>query len=217
MTPDEGSESVPVRRVSVLGRLVPAFSYAVPAPACIVSALLLIASMHAFKNAEAAGLVSVSGGIVEANLPVRITLVFAISVGFVGIIITLVRLFGETTTASPSALFFLVTGCVGLAPLVLLWKAELLLIQGIATGGRGVVTAESTIQRWLTLTVVFAIFADLILVVASVVPLPAALRAKRGYAPLVLLILMELALIGMAVAFQTRTSWLQHLRFGERF
>src|SRR5881628_3519859 len=134
--PDQAIEPMPLRRVSVLGRLVPAFSYAVPAPACAVSAILLFAAMRAFTKAEATGLVSVSGGIVEANLPIRITLGFAIAVGLVGLIITFIRLFAVTTTAPPSAWFFLIGGCIGLAPLLLVWKAELLLIQGITTGGR---------------------------------------------------------------------------------
>ena len=216
MTPDEAVKSEPLRRVSVLGRLVPAFSYGVSAPACVVTAILLFAVIRAFKAAKASGLTAGSGGIVEANSPIRITLVFAIAVGLVAIVITVVRPFTSVTAAPPSAWFFLIGGLIGLAPLLLLWKAESLLIQGLVSGGQGVIASESSIRHWLTLTIVFALFADIALMTASIAPLPAALRAKRKYTPLLILFLMEAALIGMAVAFQARSSWLQQQWFGGR-
>jgi hypothetical protein len=217
MTPDQASESVPVRRVSVLGRFVPAFSYAITAPACIISALLLFGVMRAMRMAEAAGLSAVAGGMAEANLPISLTLYFATAVGLIGIIVAVVRLFTTNTTASPSAWFFLLAGCIGLAPLLLLWQSETVFIQAISPGSGGIARAASSIQLWLTLTIIFAFIADSILLIASLVPLPAVMRTRRSYAPLLVLVMMEVGLIGMAVAFQMRTSWLRHLRFGERF
>jgi len=49
------------------------------------------------------------------------------------------------------------------------------------------------------------------------VPLPAAFRAKRSYDPLIVLVLMEMALIGMEVLFQLHNSWLYEVRQIERF
>ena len=215
--PDQVIESGPVRRVSVLGRLVPAFSYAVTSPACIISAVLLFGVMRAMRMAETAGISAVAGGMAEANLPISITLYFATAVGMIGIIVAVIRLFTTNMTASPSAWFFLIAGCIGLAPLLLLWQSETVFIQAISPGSGGVVRAAASIQLWLTLTIVFALIADSILLIASLVPLPAVMRTRRAYAPLLVLVLMELGLIAMAVAFQMRTSWLQQVRFTERF
>jgi hypothetical protein len=56
----------------------------------------------------------------------------------------------------------------------------------------------------------------LILLVASVIPLPSLLRARRNWELLLVLVSMEFVLIGMAVAFQVRTSWLNQVKFAER-
>ena len=215
--PDQAIESAPVRRVSVLGRLVPAFSYAVTAPACIVSALLLFGVMRAMRMAEMAGISAVAGGMAEANLPISITLYFATAVGMIGIIVAVIRLFTTNTTASPSAWFFLIAGCIGLAPLLLLWQGETVFIQAISPGSAGVARAAASIQLWLTLTIVFALIADSILLIGSLVPLPAVMRTRRAYAAFLILVLMEFDLIAMAVASQMRTSWLQQVRFTGRF
>jgi len=199
-------------RVSVLARLVPAFSYAIPALGAALSALLFIGVMQAMKAAESSGIAALGAGMAEANLPTLIGLYFAIFLGVIGIVVMVVRCFMSTTTASPSAWFFLVAGGLGFIPLVLLWEAESLLIQVISPGyGGGIAQVASTIQLCLTLTLVTAAAFALILLAASLVPLPSVLKAKRNYAPLVVLVLMEFALIGMVVAFQVRTSWFQQL------
>ena len=215
--PDQAIESAPVRRVSVLGRLVPAFSYAVTSPACIISAVLLFGVMRAMRMAETAGISAVAGGMAEANLPISITLYFATAVGMIGIIVAVIRLFTRNMTASPSAWFFLIAGCIGLAPLLLLWQGETVFIQAISPGSAGVARAAASIQLWLTLTIVFALIADSILLIGSLVPLPAVMRTRRAYAAFPILVLMEFGLIAMAVAFQMRTSWLQQVRFTGRF
>src|SRR5207237_3754582 len=113
MTPDQVNVPPATRKVSVLARLVPAFSYAVPAPAAAVSAFLLMGVMRAMKMAESAGMAAVAGGIAEANLPTIIALCFAIAVGLIGIAVVVVRLVVSTTTVSPSAWFFVLAGCLG--------------------------------------------------------------------------------------------------------
>lgn len=213
MTPSTSVESEPARRVSVLSRLVPIFSFAAPAPACVIGAVSLFRLMRGFQNAEASGIASVAGGLAEANFPVSIALVFAIAVGFVGIMVTAFRLFASPTTAPPSALFFLVCGWIGFAPLLLFWNAERLLIQGVIAGGNGVVAGESSIRQLLVMTIITSALADILLVIATIVPLPAAFRAKSRYASVVAVVLLEVGLIAMAVAFQTRASWLQQIRF----
>ncbi len=215
MTPDEINGQMATRKVSVLGRLVPAFSYAIPPPAAAISAVLLMDVMRAIRMAESVGLAAVAEGIAEANLPILIALSFAIAVGVIGIVVAIIRLFVTTTTASPSAWFLLIAGGLGLTPLLLLWKAESLLVEGMS--GKNIASMASSIEFCLTITIVIAVAVDLILLVASLVRLPAILRAKRNYAPLIVLVLMLVAMIGMAIAFQTRTSWLHQVRLTERF
>jgi hypothetical protein len=219
MTPSETLNDGPVRRVSVLGRLVPAFSYGVAAPACAVSAVLLFGLLRALKPAEIASVAAVAGGMAEATLPTALALYFACAVGVIAVLVAIIRLFTTNTTASPSALFFLIAGFVGLLPLALLWEAESVFIAAVtqAPGGGGLLRWDSTINRWLMLTIVFGVISDVILVIGSLIPLPAIMRARRDYAALVVLLLMEAALIGMAVAFQTRLAWLQGVRFTGRF
>lgn len=196
------------KRVSILSRLIPALSYAIPAPAAALSAILFIGVMRAMRMAESAGIGALSGGMAEATLPMLVALYLAIFVEVVGIVVAIVRMFMSTTTASPSAWFFLVAGGLGFIPLVLLWEAESLLIQVISPGyGGGIVQVASTIQLCLMLTLITAAVGALILLVASLIPLPSALRARQNVAPLVVLVLMELALIGITIAFQDRVSW----------
>ena len=200
-------------RVSILARLAPAFSYAIPMLGAVLSAILLMRVMEGMRNAESAGIAAVAAGIAEADLAIIIALCLAIFVGFIGIVVIVIRAFMSTTTVAPSAWFFLITGGLSLIPLGLYWEAESLLIQAISPGfSGGLVQVAATIQSCLTLTLVTSAAFALILLVVSLVPLPAVLRAKRSYAPVVIVVLMELVLIGMAVAFQVRTSWLQQIR-----
>jgi len=183
-----------------------------------LSSLLIVRAFQGMRYAETAGIGAVTAGMAEANPPILIGLYFAIFVGVIAIVVIVVRCFMSTTTASPSGWFFLVGGGLGFIPLVLLWKAESLLIQAISPGFRGgIVEVASTIQLCLTLTPITAAAIALILLVVSLVPLPSVLKAKRNYAPLAVLVLMEMLLIGMAVAFQVRTSWLQQVAITERF
>lgn len=56
----------------------------------------------------------------------------------------------------------------------------------------------------------------LILLAGSLIPLPSVLRARRSWAPLIVLVSMESVLIGTAIAFQVRTSWFNQVKFAER-
>ncbi|MCM3871846.1 MAG: MotA/TolQ/ExbB proton channel family protein [Pyrinomonadaceae bacterium] len=123
--------------VSIFARLVPVLSYLAPLAGAALSVLLIVRTFQAMRNAETAGIAAVGIGISEANLPVLVGLYFAIFLGVIGIIVIVVRCFMSTTTASPSAWFFLVAGALGLIPLVLLWEAESLLIQAISPGYNG--------------------------------------------------------------------------------
>lgn len=215
MTPTD--QALPTR-VSILARFIPAFSYALPAFGAVASAWLFVGVMQAMRNAESAGIAAVAGGMSEANLAVVVTLYLAIFVGLVGVIIGLVRAFSTTTTASPSGWLFLGMGVLGFAPMLTLWRAESLLL-GVLTSrsGPGIVSVADQITTCLMLTIGLAAVACVVLLVASVVPLPAVLRAKRKWAPAIFLLIVELALVGMTIAYHVRTYWFYQAKLNERF
>ena len=196
-------------RVSILARVAPAFSYALPALGTAVSALMLINIFRAMRNAEAAGVGAVSAGMREANLPIMVALYLGAALGFVGIVIGLVRMFTTVTTATPSAWYFLVVGIVGLAPVLLLWEAQSLVL-GVVFGRTpgGVVEVARQVTLLSILTIILGAVSALILLVTAFVPLPRILHTKRKWAPLVMLLLMETAVIAFTVLFHVRNAWL---------
>ena len=207
MTPEE--QPTPTR-VSIIARIVPALSYALPALGAAVSALLLLSVLRAMRHAEAAGIGAVTAGISEANVAILVTLYLAIFVGICGIIIGVVRLFTTTVTASPSAWYYLIAGVLGIAPMWALWRAQSLLLDAIIprSVGAGVSAVAGQITLFSIVAVVSGIVSILILLASSFVPLPAVLRAKRKWAPLIMLLLMETAIIAMTVFYHLRTAWL---------
>jgi hypothetical protein len=195
--------------------MVPVFSYSIPMLGAALSALLFMNVIRAMRFVEAAGVGAVAGGMAEANLPVLVALYLAIFMGMIGILIMIIRCFVSTTTASPSAWFFAIGGVLASMPLMFLWEAQSLMVAGMKGGNVSLVA--SSIQLCLTLTIVTSALFVLILLVASVTPLPSLLRAKRNWAPLLLLATTGFALIGAAVAFQIQTSWLYGVSAAEQF
>ena len=208
MTPDAQIPAVPTR-VSILARAAPVFSYALPALGAAVSAVMLINVFQAMRNAEAAGIGAVSGGIREANIPIVVTLYLGVILGFAGIAVGLVRILTTTMTATPSSWFFLITGIIGLVPVLLLWEAQSLLL-GVIFGRSpgGVVEVARQVSLLSMLTMLLGAVSILILLVSAFVPLPRILHAKRKWAPLVMLLLMETAVIALTVLYHLRNAWL---------
>jgi hypothetical protein len=196
-------------RVSILARIAPALSYALPALGAAISALMLINLFRAMRNAEAAGLGAVSAGIREANFPIVVTLYLGVILGLVGVGIGLVRMFTTVTTATPSAWYFVIIGIVGLLPVLLLWEAQSILLGAIfGRSPGGVVEVARQVSLLSMMTILFGALSVLILLVSAFVPLPRILRAKRKWAPLVMLLLMETAVTAMTVLYHLRNAWL---------
>src|SRR5947209_2809426 len=126
--PEVGNNKSISSRVSILARLVPAFSYAIPMFGAALSAVLFMGVMRAMRMAESAGIAAVAGGMAEADLFVLVALYLAIFVGVIGIVVMVIRSLMATTTASPSSWFFLINGSLGFVPLLLLWEAQTLLV-----------------------------------------------------------------------------------------
>ena len=209
MTPQGELQPTPTR-VSIIARIVPAFSYALPALGAAVSAMLLLSVLRAMRHAEAAGIGAVAAGISEANITILVTLYLAIFVGGAGVVIGLVRLFTTTVTASPSAWYYLAAGILGLMPVIALWRAQSILWDAIfpRSTGAGVSEVAGQITLFSIVATVLGAVSILILLVSSFVPLPAVLRGKRKWAPLIGLLVMETAIIAMTVVFHLRTAWL---------
>lgn len=197
-------------RISILARVIPALSYLLPAVGAAISALLLINVLRAMRNAESTGVAAVSGAISESNMAVVVTLYLAIVVGFAGVVIGLVRMFTTTTTATPSAWYFLVTGTLGLLPMLLLWQAQSLIFNVVF--GRAYAAGIAEVANQITLFSVSAIASgamiSLILLVSAFVPLPRFVRARRMWAPFVILLMMQTVIIAMTVLYHLRTAWL---------
>lgn len=209
MTTEEQQQPTPAR-VSIIARLVPALSYALPALGAGVSALLLLSVLRAMRNAEGAGIGAVAAGISEANLAILVTLYLAIIIGGAGVVIGLVRLFTTTSTASPSAWYYLIGGILGLVPMFALWRAQSLLLDAIfpRSTGAGVSEVAGQITLFSIVAIVLGVVSILILLASPFAPLPAVLRAKRKWAPLIGLLVIETAIIAMTVVYHLRTAWL---------
>ncbi len=212
MTPLENAG----RRVSILARVVPAASYIAPAFGAALSALFYLRVMNAMRVAETAGIGAVAAGMAEANVALIAGLYLGIFIGLCGIVVVLVRWLTTTNTDSPSGWFFALAALLALLPIAPLWRAQDLLIQSIR-GATGIVEVAGQINFCLILTIVGAAAAGLVLLIASFVPLPALLHAKRRYTPLIVLVLMEGVLILLAVAYQLHNSWLYQVYRRERF
>ena len=104
--------------------------------------MLLLSVLRAMRNAEGAGIGAVAAGISEANVAILVTLYLAIFVGGAGVVIGLVRLFTTTTTASPSAWYYLIAGILGLTPMFALWRAQSLLLDAIFPHSTGAGVSE---------------------------------------------------------------------------
>ena len=210
MTPSAqvGDGQATPSRVSVLARLVPALSYALPALGAACSAYLFIGVLRAMREAENAGIAAVAAGISETNIVIVVTLYLAIFVGFIGVVVGFARMFMTTTTASPSGWFYFITGGLGFAPMLALWQAQSLLL--VLLFSRSGNISESA--RQITLLLMFAIIVGLaslvILLISSVIPLPRILWAKRKWAGPVILLVMEIVVIVMTVLYHMRTAWL---------
>jgi hypothetical protein len=181
-----------------------------------LSALMFFGVLRAMRNTEYAGVAAVADGMAEANTAMIVALYLGAFVGFLGIVVAVIRMFMSTKSASPSAWLFLIVGGLSFIPTALLWEVQTLLAQTIANRGN-VALLSQTLNWCLTLAVVTAAAFGLLFLIGSLVPLPAVFRARRSYMPLIVLVLTEFVLIGLAIGFQLHNSWLYQVKFRERF
>jgi len=176
---------------------------------------MLMRVLEAMRNAEAAGIAAVAGGMAEANLAMTIALYFGLCIGFIGVVVMAIRAFAVTTTASPSAWFFALAGLLTLVPLVFLWTGQSFFLGGLRGGNISLVA--SNIFLFLRLAVGGCAVLAPSLLIAAFMPLPPVFRAKNKWAPVIILVLIAIVMIVTAVVFQMRTSWLNQASAAEQF
>ena len=189
-------------RVSITARLIAALAYTIPAFGGAISSFLLMNVFRALRTAETAGIAAVMSGMKEASLPVTVSLYLAALLGIAVIIVLAVRMFVQTTTASPGFWFFAIGGVLSLIPAALFWKAELLVIEvlspGSAIAAGGVAGVGADLSRLLLFSIVTAPIVFIFLVVLSVLPFTARPRPKWG--SLIVTILIAMVFVGTAIA-----------------
>lgn len=201
-------------RVAVVPRLVPAFSFGLAVAGAGISALLVMQAFRALRNAEAAGIGAVTRGLAEANVPVLVALYLAIVVGAAGLVVLVIRMFVNTTTSSPPVWFFLLAGALGILPVSLFSWGQSLMIEALFPGSTGIMSAANTLSLLLPGIMLGAPVIILLLLALSVWPMRSVSKPKWG--PVAVMLLVELALIVMAVGFQIRASWLFEVSEAER-
>lgn len=201
-------------RVAVIPRLVPALSYGLAVAGAGVGALLLRQAFLAMRAAEMAGIGVVARSMAEANVPVLVGLYLAILLGGAGLLVLIIRIFVDIKTSSPSFWFFLFAGVLGILPVALFCWMESLFIGAFYPGSGGIITVAETLRLMLPAIMIATPFILLLLLAISV--WPARSLAKPKWGPVAVLLMIEVALIVMAVAFQIRTSWLFEVAQAEK-
>ncbi|MEP6789467.1 MAG: biopolymer transporter ExbD, partial [Acidobacteriota bacterium] len=192
----------PRLRVSVSARLIVAVAYAIPAIGGALSSLLLMNMFRALMANESAGIGAVMAGMKEASFPAIASLYLGAICGIAVIIVLVVRMVVQTSTASPPIWFFATGGILCLLPAALFWKAQLLIVEALSPGssisaaGLGGVGAD--ISQLLMLSLIAAPILVLLLVLASVLPLSSGAGKKSG--SLVAAAVIEITLIATAIA-----------------
>jgi hypothetical protein len=97
---------------------------------------------------------------------------------------------------------------------VFLWTAQSVFLDALRGGN--ISLGASNIFLFLRLTIGASGILAPILLVAALIPLPPLFRAKNKWAPVIVLVLIMILMIGTAVIFQMRTSWLYQARAAEQ-
>ena len=123
-------------RMAVIPRLLAMCAYSLAALGASLSAFGLYGVLEAMRVAESAGIGAVTGGLAESNIPVLVGLYAAIAGGFITIIVAAVRTGIATTTVSPPAWFYFVTGALCFLPAGLFWATQSMFISGVVSRQR---------------------------------------------------------------------------------
>ena len=103
-------------RVSIAERLVPALSYAVAAASGAIGAVMILQLLNSMRSPEMAGAASFFMATARLEAVVGTVLLVAATIGGIGILVAVIRLFTTNTKASPPGVLFLLLGLLALIP-----------------------------------------------------------------------------------------------------
>lgn len=192
-----------VKRESV--RLCLWISLAIVAASAALSSRSLIATLRAFRNAEASGLLSVGSGIAEANQ----LLLGGLYVGLLGMLIATVLYLRSSNKLATSLWSSVMASTLTLGLVLTLWIAESTMIDALPLSQDGVVESGAVID-WLLLITLFsgATLAGLLFLGSFLrVSLVGTRRRRSGG----LVFFMAIALGVAVVAFHLRNAWIYEL------
>lgn len=195
-------------KTSISTRLIAAFVYMIPAVGGALSSLYLINFMQALRNNETAGLTTLFKGLTESTTPALGSLYFGAFCGLLVIVVLIVRMFIETTTASPSSWFFIFCGFLFLVPAGLFFEAESMIIEAltIPDSSTNIAQVGANVSSLLILSVASTVVVFMVMLIMSVIPFSTASKPK--WSSLITAIFVEFLIIAAAIAFQLRFLWL---------
>jgi len=202
-------------RVSIAERLVPSLSYAMAAVSGAAGGLFILQLLDLLSKAETAGMSAFLRGTSEIELAVGIMLGISAGLGACGILISVIRMFTTNTTASPPGVMYLVLGLLSLVPPFAVHYALHTLEHSVTTQVEGGISSVAGFATNLSyFAAVFTVVMLVALLAFSFIPITS--RAGRKFSSLLFLIVVEIAVLGLAAVFfwQAAQAMAESGRFG---
>lgn len=192
-------------RVSIFERIVPFAAFGLAALAGGVGGWMIISLMNALRMNENAGISAIAGGMAEYTIYPLVLLYAAAALGVVAICVAIGRLVIQTKTASPSGISYIVLGFLSLVPIGLVWNAGRLIISVLDGSSReGIGELGATVVEYCWASVIVTPVVLFVLLAWAVIPFKA--RPGKRFGPLIALVVMEIAVVAVAVLFQLRIA-----------
>ena len=187
-------------RVSILERLAPSIAFAVAAISGAVGSLMLYRFLSSLREAAVAGYFAFFTGISQIELVVGGVLLFAATLGAIGILVSIIRLFTTNQTSSPPGFLFLIIGLLSIVPpfaihyLLHEMKEVVLSPDAAATGGIGAIAGMIMSLTYFTIGSAFV----MLLVLIAFTFIPFSSRPGRKASPLICLMIVEVLIAALA-------------------
>jgi hypothetical protein len=190
-------------RVSIFERIVPFAAMALAAIGGAVGGYLIIFMMNILKTNENAGIGAVSGALAEYTTYQLIFFYASSLIGLIAVAVAVGRLMIESKTSSPSGLSYLALVILALLPVGLVWHAGGLIISvlnGTSQYNIGMIGASIADYSWVSVIITPIII--FVLLAWSLIPFKAV--PGRRFGPLIAVVIVEIMLVTVTIAFQLR-------------
>jgi hypothetical protein len=187
-------------RVSIAERLVPALSYAVAAASGAIGAVMILQLLNSMRSPEMAGAASFFMATARLEAVVGTVLLVAATIGGIGILVAVIRLFTTNTKASPPGVLFLLLGLLALIPpFVVHYVTHSMehFVMSIEPGREAIVGETASTIAFVVIGA--SIVLCLVLIAFSFLPFSA--RPGRKYSSAGFLLLIEIAVVAMCALF----------------